>query len=99
MQRDEIIRLLSERRADLERFSVKSLAFFGSVARDEAREDSDVDMLVEFVEPPSFTLFMDFKFFLEDLLGYQVHLVTHKALKPRLRTRVEKEAIHVRFAQ
>jgi len=95
MRRDEILRLLSQRRAELERFGVKSLAFFGSAARDEAREDSDVDILVEFSEPPGFARFMDLKFFLEDLLGCRVDLVTRKALKPRLRSRVEKEAIHV----
>jgi len=95
MRRDEILRSLREHRAELERFGVKSLAFFGSVARDEAQEDSDVDILVEFTEPPGFIRFMDLRFFLEDLLGCRVDLVTRKALKPRLRSRVEKEAIHV----
>ncbi|MBM3135613.1 MAG: nucleotidyltransferase family protein, partial [Chloroflexi bacterium] len=92
MRRDEILRSLREHRAELERFGVKSLAFFGSVARDEAQEDSDVDILVEFTEPPGFIRFMDLRFFLEDLLGCRVDLVTRKALKPRLRSRVEKEA-------
>jgi len=95
MRRDEILRSLSEHRAELERFGVKSLAFFGSVARDEAQEDSDVDILVEFTAPPGFIRFMDLRFFLEDLLGCRVDLVTRKALKPRLRSRVEREAIHV----
>lgn len=95
MQRDEILRLLGEHRTELEKFKVKSLALFGSVARDEAREDSDVDILVEFAETPGFIQFIDLKFFLEDLLGCRVDLATRDALKPRLRTRVEKEAINV----
>ena len=95
MRQDEIIRLLSERQAEMQRFGVRSLALFGSVARDMAREDSDVDILVEFDGPPGFGHFMYLKFFLEDLLGRRVDLVTRKALKPRLRTRVEEEAVHV----
>lgn len=95
MRQDEIIRLLSERQAEIQRFGVRSLALFGSVARDMAREDSDVDILVEFDGPPGFGRFMDLKFFLEDLLGRRVDLVTRKALKPRLRTRVEEEAADV----
>lgn len=95
MRRDEILRSLREHRAELERFGVKSLAFFGSVARDEAQEDSDVDILVEFTAPPGFIRFMDLRFFLEDLLGCRVDLVTRKALKPQLRSRVEREAVHV----
>jgi predicted nucleotidyltransferase len=49
--RDEILLLLREHRSDLERLGVKSLALFGSAARGEAREDSDVDLLVEFQRP------------------------------------------------
>ena len=92
MQRDEILHLFREHRTELEQLGVKSLALFGSVARDEAQEDSDVDILVEFVEPPGFVQFTDLKFFLEDLLGCRVDLAMHEALKPRVRTRVENEA-------
>ena len=94
LSRDEVLRLLAERRAELARFGVRSLAVFGSVARDQGA-DSDVDVLVEFAQPASFAGFTDLKFFLEDLLGVAVNLVTRKALKPRLRPAVEKEAIHV----
>ena len=95
MRRDELLHLLGRHRTEVEQLGVKSLAFFGSVARNEAHENSDVDILVEFTEPPGFVRFMDLKFFLEDLLGCRVDLVTREALKPRLRTRVDKEAIHV----
>jgi predicted nucleotidyltransferase len=95
MGRNEILQILNDHKAELKRFGVGSLALFGSTARDEAGTDSDVDILVEFDGAPSFGRFMDLKFYLEDLLGCPVDLVTRRALKPRLRTRVEEEAVHV----
>ena len=74
---------------------MKSLAVFGSVARGEAGPDSDVDILVEFEGRATFDRYMGLKFFLEDLLGRRVDLVTRKALKPRMRPYVEREAIYV----
>ena len=95
MSRDEILGILNEHRPKLLGFGVGSLALFGSIARDEAHAGNDVDILVEFDGPPSFSRFMDLKFYLEDLLGCPVDLVTRRALKPRLRTRVEEEAVDV----
>ena len=95
MGREEILKALSARRRDMERFGVKSLALFGSAARDEAGPDSDVDVLVEFAGPGTFDAYMGLKEFLEDLLGLEVGLVTRKALRPRLRPRVESEAVYV----
>jgi len=95
MSRNEVMRLLTEHRQDLRQFGVKSLALFGSVVRDEARLDSDVDMLVEFEGAATFDRYMGLRFFLEDLLGTPVDLVTRKALKPRLRPYVEREAQYV----
>ncbi len=79
----------------MRQFGVTSLAVFGSVARDQARPDSDVDILVEFDPPPTFERYMDLKFYLEDLLGRRVDLGTPDTLKPRIRARVESEALHV----
>ena len=94
MRRDTVLHLLSEHQGELQCAGVRTLACFGSVARDEARNDSDIDILVEFTDRPDFTRFMTLKFYLEDLLGQRVDLVTRKALKPRLRANVEKEAIY-----
>ena len=77
------------------RNQVKSLALFGSVARDEATSASDVDLLVEFSEPPGFDGYMNLKFRLEELLDGRVDLVMNNALKPEMRGAVEKEAIRV----
>jgi hypothetical protein len=96
MTRDELVRLLSQHRSELqERFGVKSLALFGSAAREEAGIESDVDLLVEFDRPVGLFEFIDLKDFLERLLGRKVDLGTPESLKPRLRERVLKEAIHV----
>jgi hypothetical protein len=95
MSRDEILQVLAEHREELKGFGVKSLALFGSVVRGEARPDSDVDILVEFEGPATFDRYMELKFFLEELLGRRVDLATRKALKPRLRPHVEREAVYV----
>jgi len=95
MTREEILRVLSSHRADLERFGVKSLALFGSAARDDARAESDVDLLVEFEQPVGLFEFVDLKDFLESVLGCPVDLGTPQSLKPRLRERVLSEAVHV----
>jgi len=95
-KRDEVIGFLSAHRQELaERFGVRSLALFGSMARAEARPDSDVDVLVEFHETPGLTEYMRFKFWLEDHLGRPVDLVMKGALKPWARPIVEAEAIRV----
>lgn len=77
------------------RFGVRELAVFGSVARGEASEASDLDVLVDFVGPATFDGYMGLKLFLEDSLGVKVDLVTRAALKPRLRERIEAEARRV----
>jgi hypothetical protein len=95
MDQSSLRRILSQRQSELQRLGVASLAVFGSVARGQARPDSDVDFLVEFSESPTFDRYMDLKFFLEDVLQRPVDLVTSAALKPRMRTTVEREAVRV----
>ena len=95
MPRDEFLKILREHYAEVSQFGVKSLFVFGSVARDEARPDSDVDILVEFDPPPTFERYMDLKFHLEDLLGCRVDLGTLETIKPRIRARVQAEALRV----
>ncbi len=78
-----------------QRFPVKTLAVFGSVVRDEAVDSSDVDVLVVFNQRATFDIFMDLKFYLEELLGMSVDLVTDKALRPQVRRAIEKEIFNV----
>ncbi len=93
MSREQVLKILREHSRQVREFGVTSLAVFGSVARDEARQDSDVDILVEFDPPPTFERYMDLKFYLEDLLGHRVDLGTPETLKPRVRARVQAEAV------
>jgi len=96
VKRDEVLQILRQHRSELSnRFHVRSLGLFGSVARGQAGDASDVDLLVEFTEPPGFDGYMNLKFRLEELLGARVDLVMHKALKPETRGAVEKEIIRV----
>jgi len=94
--REKLLQRLREHKDEIRRrFGVKSLAVFGSVARGEAGPESDVDILVEFEGRATFDRYMGLKFFLEDLLGTRVDLVTRRALKPRMRPYVEREAVYV----
>ncbi|MGH9363074.1 MAG: nucleotidyltransferase family protein [Thermoanaerobaculia bacterium] len=96
MDRAEILNFLMEQRAELRRrFGVTSLALFGSVARDEAGPESDIDILVEFRETPGLREYMDLKFWLEERLGRKVDLVMRGALKAWARPVVEAESILV----
>ena len=96
MNRDQVLSLLNQHREDIQqRFAIKHLALFGSAARDEMHEGSDVDVLVEFEGPATFDGYMGLKSFLEGLLKVKVDLVTNKGLKPRARLYVEKDLIHV----
>ena len=71
------------------------MALFGSIARGTSRPDSDVDILVSFDGPATSDRYFGVQFFLEDLLGRPVDLVTDKALRPELRRFVESEAVRV----
>lgn len=95
MNREQILDILSQHWPELEQFGVVSLCLFGSAARDEAGPQSDVDVLVEFGAPATFDGYMGLKLYLEDLLGCPVDLVTQRALRPRLRERIEADLIRV----
>ena len=69
------------------------LQVFGSVVHGSAGPGSDLDLLVEFPNSPSFEQFMDLKLALEDLLSVPVDLVTRRGLRAELRQRIEEEAI------
>ena len=93
--RQTVLNRLRDRLDTLHSFGVRSLALFGSVARDEATETSDLDFLVEFEGAATFDRYMDLKFFLEDLFGKPVDLVTKRSLKPQIQQAVLQEAIDV----
>ncbi len=87
--------LRAHKRELVDRFGVAGLALFGSRARDEAGAASDVDILVRFEGPADSRRYFGVQFYLEDLLGAPVDLVTDKALRSELRPYVEAEAVDV----
>ncbi|PIU59186.1 nucleotidyltransferase [Candidatus Bathyarchaeota archaeon CG07_land_8_20_14_0_80_47_9] len=93
---EEVKRILAGHKRELrQRFKVKSIGVFGSLVRGEERKASDVDVLVEFVEPVGFFEFIALEDYLSGLLGVRVDLVSKKALKPRIGERVLKEVAYV----
>jgi predicted nucleotidyltransferase len=96
MRKDEVLKLLAEHKPELvRRFGITDLALFGSTVRNEARTDSDIDVLVSFDGPATSKRYFGVQFYLEDLLGSPIDLVTDKALRPQLRPYIEASAIHV----
>ena len=96
MDCQHILKLLADSKPVLqERFGVTRLALFGSMARGNAHEDSDVDVLVGFDGPANSDRYFGVLFYLEDLLGYSVDLVTEKALRKELRPYIERDKIDV----
>jgi uncharacterized protein len=96
MRRADVIAMIAVHRDEIvDRFGVRSLSLFGSVVRDEARPDSDVDLLVEFEGPTTFDGHMGLLVYLEDLLGCHVDVVTANGLKPRLRPLIDQELVRV----
>ena len=94
MKRDDVLAVLKAHRDELrERFGVRSIRLFGSVARGEGSPQSDIDLLVDFGGPAGFTQYMDLLFHLEELLGARVDLVTTRGLREELRPNVEREAV------
>ncbi len=78
-----------------ERFKVKTIGVFGSYVRGEQKQQSDVDVLVEFEEPVGLFEFMDLEMYLTDVLGVKVDLVSKKALKPHIGKSILEEVIMV----
>ncbi|MBI1195731.1 MAG: DNA polymerase subunit beta [Gammaproteobacteria bacterium] len=96
MNRQRALELLSNCKPELQaRFGVTQLALFGSTARGTAANGSDVDVLVAFDGPATSKRYFGVQFYLEDLFGCQIDLVTEKALRPELRPFIEQERVNV----
>lgn len=94
MTRTQVLNILAAHQAQLRELGVKSLALFGSVARDEATGASDVDLLVDFDRPVSLFEVLDVRFFLESLLGVrEVDLVLRRAVLDELKEDIYGEAV------
>ena len=96
MNRDEVLDMLRTHKPTLvERFGVTELALFGSFARDQATDGSDVDILVRFDAPPDWRRYFGAQFYLEGLLGRRVDLSTDGEVRGEIRPYVKRDAIDV----
>jgi hypothetical protein len=90
--KEQVLTLLHEHHRTLQQFGVRRYGVFGSFVRDSATEQSDVDVLVEFAPgQKTFDHFIQLAFFLEDLLGRQVDLVTPESLSPYIGPHILRE--------
>jgi len=93
---DEIKEIIKKHKDELkEKYSVKEIGIFGSFVRGEAKEDSDVDILVEFEKPIGFFKFLELEEYLSNLIGREVDLVSKKALKPHIGKHILEEVVTV----
>lgn len=90
------VELIREHTAKLQDdYQVAKLGIFGSFARGEAKETSDVDILVEFNETVDLFHFIRLQHYLSEILGREVDLVTPDALKPLIKDQILKEVLYI----
>ncbi len=92
---EDILSTVSQHYDTLRCFRVRRIGLFGSFARNEATDGSDLDFVVEFDEK-TFDGYMDTKEYLESLFGRPVDLVTHEAIKPRIRDAILGETVYAK---
>ena len=96
MNRDEVLDALRQHKQVLrERFDVTGLALYGSFARNQATSEREVDVLVEFGDPPNWRRYFGAQAYLEDLFGRPVDLSTIREVRSEIRPYVERDAINV----
>lgn len=93
---DEIKEIIEKHRDELrEQYGVKEIGIFGSFVRGEAKDESDVDVLVAFEKPIGFFKFLELEEYLSNLIDIKVDLVSKKALKPHIGKYILKEVVTV----
>lgn len=95
MLREKVLNLLKEHLEEIRKFKIQKISIFGSVARNQDTPHSDIDILIKFDGPASYDLYMDLKFFLEDLLDRKVDLITEDGVRTEIKQFIEKDLIRV----
>jgi predicted nucleotidyltransferase len=97
MRRDQAITLLKQHEPEFRDAGVGALFLFGSVARDQARDASDIDVFFDLARPQGFTLFdlVALQDRMQEILGAKVDLMTRGGIHPRRRPRIEADAVRV----
>ncbi len=97
--KEDLLSLIRAHREQIEAFGVSRLGIFGSFARGQPREESDVDVLVEFLPGhKTFNAFIHLAFFLEDLFGRPVELITPESLSPYIGPHILSETEYVNLS-
>jgi len=100
LAKNEILALLTKSKPELQaRFGVTHLSLFGSYARNEAKATSDIDVLVAFDGPATSCRYFGALFYLEDLFGCTIDLVTEKALRQELCPFIESEMLQIKHIE
>lgn len=95
-ERERIVETLREHAQDLRKVGVQALFLYGSISRDDASPDSDVDLFLDYNDPGfSLVELIGLQQRLASLLGRAVDLTTRDSLHPRLRSRIERQAVCV----
>jgi uncharacterized protein len=93
---EEIKRVILTHKDELrDKYKVKEIGIFGSVARGEQRKDSDVDVIVEFNKTPDVFLLIDLEDYLKTLIDTDVDVVRKAAIRDELKDRIAKEAMYI----
>jgi len=95
MIKEKVLNTLKEHKQEIQKFHINRISIFGSVARDEDTSKSDIDILIKFDGPPTYDLYMELKFYLEELLGRKVDLVTEDSIRSELRSYIDQDLIRV----
>lgn len=95
MEKEAIFETLKNVKAELYNRGVNSISVFGSVARGQYNDDSDLDILVSFCKPVGLFEFIRLKAYLEKLTNRRVDLVTIDALRPEMKDQILQESVHV----
>ncbi len=95
MNKEEILNRIRENREKMRSFGVRKIGIFGSFVRGEEKEGSDIDIIVEFEEgKKNFNNFINLVFYLEELLGRKVDLLTPESISPYIKPYIEKEVVY-----
>jgi predicted nucleotidyltransferase len=93
---EEIKEILRNKKPFLtEKYGVKEIGIFGSYVKGEQKDESDLDILVEFGRPVGFFEFLDLEEYLGNLIGIKVEIVTRKALKPKIGEHILREVVTI----
>ena len=96
LSRDDVLELLRTHKSVLkERFGVTEISLYGSFARAEATEHSDIDVMVTFDRPPDWLRYFGAQCYLEDLFGRNVDMARRHELRKEILPRVDRDLINV----